>query len=373
MPKSTSGLFTPKNDVLLGRQICFFAAFLLPISKFLEAPSLLAKYAGGDLLVPAALHFLLQAGVLAALLFVLSKSEKTLGERLQEVFGKWTVALYILYAVYYLFHAVLPLLDLEKYVYAAFFDTAPTTFAFGFFFVLAAFVCSKGLKSIGRVADLCVFLFVLPFVALLLMSLSEADYTGLLPLFGTKFGDTVYAFNATTPHFSDVILLLPLLANYRYKKGDAPKIVAGYSVGAACTFLFLASFYAIYSSIAPREHYAFSKIAQYFPALSVVGRIDLIFVYLLSVVLFFYTCIPLHYTTDLLCRTVHTQRRTLIAGALSLGGFVFTLFCNKYYDRFYTLFSGKLWFVFWIFADALPLLLLFLPRKKSGQKERKNV
>ena len=31
MTKSRSGLFTPDNDVVLGRQICFFAAFLLPI------------------------------------------------------------------------------------------------------------------------------------------------------------------------------------------------------------------------------------------------------------------------------------------------------------------------------------------------------
>lgn len=373
MTKSRSGLFTPDNDVVLGRQICFFAAFLLPIAKFLEAPSLLAKYAAGDLLVPAALHFLLQAGVLTALLFVVSKSEKTLCQRLEERLGRWAVILYLVYAAYYLFHAILPLLDLEKYVYAAFFDTAPTTFSFGFFFVLTAFVCSKGLKSVGRCADLCLFLFVLPFVALLLMTVFQADFTRLLPIFGTKFGDTVYAFNVTTPHFSDAILLLPLLANYRYKKGDAPKILAGYSVGAVCTFLFLATFYAVYSSIAPREHYAFSKIAQYFPALSVVGRIDLIFVYLLSVVLFFYTCMPLQYAVDLVCRLSRTQRRTIFAAALSVGGFIFTLFCNKYYDRFYALFSGKLWFVFWIFADAIPLLFLLLLRKKARKKENENV
>ena len=108
----------------------------------------------------------------------------------------------------------------------------------------------------------------------------------------------MYALSYTTPHFSDVILLLPLFLHYKPKKGDKAKIMTGYGIGAGFTLLFLAVFFGIYSSIAQREHYAFSKIAQYFPALSVLGRVDLIFIYLLSVVLLFYTCLPLQYTTD---------------------------------------------------------------------------
>ena len=39
------------------RQLCFFLAFLLPVSKLLEAPALLAYYAKDDLLLPALAHF----------------------------------------------------------------------------------------------------------------------------------------------------------------------------------------------------------------------------------------------------------------------------------------------------------------------------
>ena len=240
--KKTLGKET-KN--VYARQIAFVAAFLLPASKLLEVPSLLAKYAKGDLLVPAFLHFLAQGGLLFALLYVLSKSELSLYERLQQALGKWRGVFYALYAVYFLFASILPLLDLEKFTYAAFSDTEPTFFNFAFFFLLSAFICTKKIKAVGRSGDLCLFLFLFPFLALIGMALVETNFSHLLPVFGTDFKDTMYALKYTTPHFSDVVLLLPLFLHYTYKKGDTAKIMGGYSVGAGLTLLFLAVFFGI--------------------------------------------------------------------------------------------------------------------------------
>lgn len=339
------------------------------MAKLLEAPSILAKYATGDILLPALLHFLIQTLVLVAVLYSALSSEKTLHERLRESLGKGIVFLYIFYALYFLFSAILPLLDFEKFVYAVFSDTAPTTFSFAVFFFFSAYACTKGIKSIGRSADLCLFLFLFPFFALLVMSFVVADFSHLLPLFGTEFSGAVNAFTHTSPHFSDIALLLPLLANCRFKKKDGIKIVAGYWTGCLFTALFLATFYAVFSAIAPREHYAFSKIAQYFPALSVIGRIDLLFVYLLSVVLLFYTCLPLQYTTGLIARTFHVERKTWISALLNFALFLGVLFWNRKYDSFYRVIGGKLFPVFWLFSTLLPPFLLFLPKKQT-LKER---
>ena len=70
------------------RQIAFFAAFILPMYKIIEAPSLLARYANGDLLLPALLHYLLQTALLLVLLYAAAGSEKTLFERMEEKLGK---------------------------------------------------------------------------------------------------------------------------------------------------------------------------------------------------------------------------------------------------------------------------------------------
>jgi putative aldouronate transport system permease protein len=87
------------QDNVHARQIAFFSAFLLPVFKLLETPSLLAKHAGGDLLLPALLHCVLQAGLLFLLLFSLSRTDKTMAELLKERLGKWRVAVYIAYAM----------------------------------------------------------------------------------------------------------------------------------------------------------------------------------------------------------------------------------------------------------------------------------
>lgn len=367
-PSLKQGNASDKNSIY-GRQIAFVAAFLLPTAKLLEAPSLLAKYAAGDLLLPAFLHFLLQGGILFLLLYAASKSEKTLFERLHVKFGRWSSVFYAIYAAYFVFAAILPLFDMEKFTYAAFFDTAPTVFSFVFFFIFSAFLCIKGIKTLGCAADLSVFLYLLPFLALIAMSVTTADFSHLLPLFGTKFGDTMSAFTHTTPHFSDAVLLLPLIGNLRYQKGDGVKILGGYAAGAASTLIFLATFFGIYASIAPREHYAFSKIAEYFPALEVIGRFDLLFVYALTIVLLFYTAMPLLYATHFTCRAFHTEKSIWISAILNIALLLFLLFCNKYYNTLYRLISGKLPLLFYFIADMLPLFLLFLPNS-AGKQEK---
>ena len=357
----------PQNTHIYGRQIALFAAFVLPIYKMLELPSLLSQFAGGDLLFPALLQFLSQFAVLFGVLYTVSRSEKPLFVRLEERLGKGVYAFYTVYALFFLFVAVLPLLDLEKFVYAVFYDTSPTSFAFVFFFFLSAFLCMRGVKTLGRFGDLSLFLFVLPFTVLMIMSIFQADVTSLLPLFERKFGDTMYAIKYTAPHFSDVALLLPLIGNMSYQKGDAKKISIGYGVGAFCSLLFLIIFYGLFSSVAPRVHYAFAKIAQYFPPLAIVGRIDLIFVYLLCVVLFVYTATPLQYASNFSARILPFKHKTLISLVINVGAFFFVLFCNKYYNSIYRFF-GQYGFVFYtLFGNLLPscLALFFLGGNKK--------
>ena len=281
---------------------------------------------------------------------------------------------YVLFALFYVFTAVLPILDLEKFVYAALFDTAPTTFSFGVFFLFSAYACVKGIKSISRSADLCLFLFLFPFLAIIAMALPAARFSNLMPLFGTDFKSALTATRLTIPHYFDAILLLPLIANLKYKEGDGAKIMVGFWAGALLSLLFLATFYAVFSSLAPREHYAFSKIAQYFPALSVIGRIDLIFIYLLSVVLLFYTCLPLQYATESIASLCHTQRKTWISAIFHLLLFIAALFLNKYYDTFYQIISRRLFWVFIFIADMVPPFLIFLPKNpKKTKKQNKEI
>lgn len=357
----------PNTKTISARQIAFFSAFVLPILKLVEVPSLLAKFAKADILLPALLHFLLQTGLLCAMLFCISKSDKTLAERINAKLGKGARVVYIALAVYYLFYAVLPLLDLEKLVYATFYDTAPTLFSFAFFFLFSGFLCVKHIKTVGRFADLSVFLFIAPFTALLLASLAEAKFNNLFPLFSQNATSSFSGFFYTQPHFSDALFLLPLLLNVRFEKGNGKKIVTGYLVGALFTLAFLAVFYSVYSTISARQHYAFTKIAQYFPALAVIGRVDLLLVYILCTVLFFATALPLFYTVEFTAQAFTNNNKLLLSIIINATAFLFVLFCNKYYDRIYAFFGNALP-PFFIAVSLASLLLLFLNKRKKEQR-----
>ena len=351
------------------RQICFFAAFFLPVSKMLESPARLSKFAAGDLLAPAILHFLLQGAVIWAIAFLLSKLDKPLLSAIAERFGEWATRLFcFLYATYFLFSALLPLLDMEKFVYAAFYDTAPTNFTFAPFFLLCGYFCLKGLKALGRAADLSVFLFLIPFLAIILMSVGQTDFSAVLPVFGEPIRNVGNAFLKSAPHFSDAALFLPLFCGYRYKKGDAKKITLSYFGGALAVLLFLAVFFGLYTSLAPREHYAFIKIAQFFPALNVLGRIDLLFVYLLTVLLFFNACLPFLYSTELFTAGMDTNKRVLPSLILNVALFFFVLYCNRFYNAFYA-FYERAFPVFWVFSILLPLCLFLLLLRKKRQND----
>ncbi len=359
--QTATTLHTTHPKTVSARQIAFAAAFLLPAAKFLEAPSLLARYAEGDLLLPATLHFLLQTLILCAVLFTCSKSDIPLLTKLRQKLGKFANLFFAAYAAYYTFAALLPLLDAEKFTHATFYDTAPTLFTFGVFFLFSAFVCTKTATATGRCADLCLFLFLLPFLALAFMSISKTDFRHLRPFFSAPPNDVLTAFLKTTPHFSDIVLLLPMLLQLRYQPNDGKKIVGGYTLGAVFTLLFLAIFYGLFGAIASREHYAFAKIGQYFPALSVVGRIDLLFVYLLSVVLFFYTTLPMQYAAQSLTLLSKTENTLLPSLSVNLLLGIAVLFLNQRYNAIYTLFTTWLTPVFGFFADIFPCLLLLLP------------
>ena len=212
-----------------------------------------------------------------------------------------------------------------------------------------------------------VFLFIAPFIALLLASLAEAKFNNLFPLFSQPATSSLGGFFYTQAHFSDALFLLPLLFNLRFEKGNGKKIVTGYLLGALFTLAFLAVFYSVYSTIAPRQHYAFTKIAQYFPALAVIGRVDLLLVYILCIVLFFATALPLFYTVELTAQAFTQNNKLLLSAGINALAFLFVLFCNKYYDRIYALFGNALPPLFIAFSLA-PISLLLLNKRQKEQR-----
>ena len=131
----TVSALNTKKQRINARQLAFFTAFLLPAQKLLELPSLLTTYAGGDLLIAALFGLALEFLPFCCLLLFAKRTGCAPIEGLERRCGIATARIFCgVYGVFLLSCAVLPLLDLEKFIYAAFYDTSPTIFSFAAFF-----------------------------------------------------------------------------------------------------------------------------------------------------------------------------------------------------------------------------------------------
>ena len=62
-----------------------------------------------------------------------------------------------------------------------------------------------------------------------------------------------------------------------------------------------------------------------------------------------------------------------VCALIAFAAFLFTLFCNKYYNAFYTVFGNYLAPVFIVFCNVIPSLVLFLPKQNKKTKKKEHV
>jgi hypothetical protein len=345
-----------KTNVISSRQLAFFAAFVLPAGKLLELPSLLTRYVGGDLLIAAFIGFAAEFLAFCSLLFFAKRSGSAPVEYLERRCGKLTARIFCgVYALFLLACAVLPVFDLEKFSHAAFSDTSPTFFIFTPFLFLSGFICTKGLKGVGRSADIAPLLFFFPLLGLFVFSVGQADFSRLLPVIEKPFTTSLSAAWKTLPYFASGGLCLPVFEGYRYRQGDEKKLLPAYAVGAFLSLLFFAVFFALFGQLGEKEHYAIMKIGQFFPALKFIGRIDLLLVYVFTVGLFYYTALPLQLFTENFTRCFHLKSKLFTAATLSIALYFCVLYLNKYYLSLHQFFARYMPPIFLVFSLLLPM------------------
>lgn len=362
---------TTDKDTVNTRQICFFLAFLLPVSKILELPSELSAISGNDLLLPVILHNVLQAVIIILLYFGLTKTDKPLFDLMKEKFGKvGTTVICIVFSAFYLLFSLVPVLRLERFVEVTFFDTAPSLSVFLPFFLLVAYISVKPLKYIGRCADVAFPLFITAFVGLMAMSVSTADFSELLPLFSKPVKTNLTAFIRSCPNFSDTALILPLFSHYSSKNGDLKKIMCSYGGGSVAVWLFLAVFYGIFGSIAPLQPFAFDRVAQFFGALSVIGRIDLLLVYIMTVLLLFYYSLPIQLCVHCFAKATNINK-IIISAVVCIALSFYAVFCKKFFMSINGFIIKYLFWIFPIFSIVMPIFFFFVFRKNKEKKYEK--
>lgn len=351
-------------DKIKLRQICFLFAAIMPVTKTIIYPATLSYYAGNNLLLSSALNFLLMGAVLALVIFLSYRTDMTFFDLLQNTFGRVTARIiYGLFALFFAFSALLPLMEQKGFVAQVFYENIPSFIAFAPLFGVSFFACVKGFKTIGRAADIALPVFAVCFAVILLLALPEADFSALLPVGGDGvFRGSLYGLN----WYTECLYPLFFLGHFEREKGAWWKAGLSFLCGAAATLGFLAIFYGIFADIAVRQQNAIAQISKYTTSFTSLGRIDLLFIFALALVLVFALCIRAQLSVHCACKALGGVNPLLPAAALNILLLVLIVFFKYSYLELQTFFTRSLWPVFIIFAYVLPAAALLL-RKKARQ------
>lgn len=358
-------------DKIKLRQICFLFAAMMPITKMIVYPATLSYYAQNDLLISAFINFVLEGAVIALVMFLASRTDCTFFDLLKNTFGKLGAKIvYGAFALFFVLSALLPLMEEKGFVMQIFYENVPSLLSFAPFFAVGTFACVKGLKTIGRTADIAMPVFAVCFTVLILLSASHADFAALLPVGGSGAKGIFHGSLYGLSWYTDCLLPLFFLGHFKYEKGAAWKVLLSYAIGAAAVLLFLAVFYGIFADIAVRQQNSIAQISKYTTSFTSLGRIDLYFIFALALVLVFYLCVPLQLCVHCIRKIFDDCNPVIPAFAVNALLLALTIFFNYSFNELQIFYTRYLWAAFALFCYALPALALLLRRTPKGERLR---
>lgn len=347
------------------RQICFIMLSYTVVTKLLLYPTSLSFLSGRDLIFSALLDFAVQAVIIWAVSYLCSRTDKTFFQLLENAFGNIAARIiYGLFALFFMLATIIPLLEQKLYVHAIFYDTVPSLSVFLPFFIFSVYSASKNFENVGRSADICLPLFILSLAFIFAMSVSEVEWDTFLPVLKTPAKDVLGASLSTVFRFIEPCYLLMFMGRFKYKKGDAAKITLSYIGGALIVMFFLAVFYGMYGDIAASRQFAVSKVSLFFSAIDMIGRVDLIALYILEIVMLFAVVLNINLAVHCFSECTGYGNTAVLSLAVNAVLLVLTVLLNNMFNDVFVLFSDWLWIVFAIFANAVPLLAWALPRRE---------
>lgn len=348
------------------RQLCFILIAYTAVTKLLVYPTVLASMCGRDLLIPAAINFIIGALIIWSVSFLCSKTDKTFFELLQGTIGKIGAKIvYGFFAAFFILATIVPVFEQKLYVHAIFYDTVPSLLVFIPFFMFSVYAAAKSFGNVGRCADICLPIFAVTMFFIILMSWSEAEWSNLLPAFTVPAGKLFAGASGTAYAFIEPCWLLMFMRHFKYEKGDAAKLTLSYALGALIVLLFLAIFVGIYGDIAVSRTFAVSRTAIFFSAIDTIGRIDLILLYVLEIVMLFALVLNIQLAVHCLSLCTGYNNKMVLSVAVNAALLIILVVCDNLFSRIHDFYFNWMWIAFAVFGAAIPALSWALRRKNE--------
>lgn len=347
------------------RQICLLFIAFVPVTKVIFMPALLAHHANNQLWIAALVAFLVEGGVIAALVWLARAYPGTFFDLLSDSFGKTAArAVYVLYALFFSVKSCVLVVEQRSFIEVVMYETTPTILNFLPFFFVALFVCVKGIRSLGRMADVCFWMTLNAFGLILALTVLNLNFEAFLPLFYGAFPKVLRGAQGSVMWFGECSYLLFFMGKIKWSRRPFLKTIGSYAVAAAIVLFFLIAYYGLFEETAVRNIYAVARTAKYSIALSNVGRLDFFAVFLLLGVGLVALSAPLLLATECLCDAFPIRQRFYPAAAVVLVPFLFQIFLGTYLDTALNLSQGPLAWFYVAMSYGLPPIACLLPKHK---------
>ncbi len=353
------------------RQVCLFFIAFMPITKLFMVPSVMAGYANEDMWISALISCLLDIGTLCALIYACKLADAPFFTILERSFGK-TVSKIIM-AIYFIFFtlkAFLPINEQKDYVEFTLYTLLSTTFYFFPFFIICFYFCTKKLRAVGRVAEICWLFSLIGFIVLITLSFSNADFTAILPLGANGFSNIFKGTMHSLPWFGDSVYLMFFLGEFAYHKKDGIKILGSYLLGVLMILIFMVIFYCIFTSIAHRQRFALTEISKYTTVINNTGRFDYLGILMILLSSIFSISMPLFFGSRILNYIFNFKKRW-ITPLITVGIQLLTsIFFSEFLSTMETIVTDYCIYGFIVMQNLLPIFSIFIAKRRLNYEHQ---
>ena len=257
-------------------QMCTLLAIGVISNKLLLLPSIMYEYAGRDAVFVLLFKFLLAVIFVGIILFALTKNpDKTLREIVSTIIGDFGYRLLaFLIFILYLFKNFLLLMESELFLGSTMYQDYDKLMFLVPSILVSGYVAYKGLQTIGRTCEaLCGVIFA-GLLFTFILSITELDFSNILPLGTVGFSECFDALNASFLWFGNYFVLFFCLGDVKMSKGLVKKVYLALVISILFVVAFFVVYYANFEYSSGLHKFAISDITQFTPEIASFTKVD---------------------------------------------------------------------------------------------------
>lgn len=253
------------------RQTFFLMAIALPAYKLAMLPSYMASMAGRDMWLTALCMLIIDVVVLSLIYIV--KSRVGVLEYKNKVFRIITCGLAIAFCLYFILQAAVLSTETVEYMLQSFFDGNDRLQMIVPLIITATYFAYKGEKSLGRSADVFIWLLAITLGISIVFNSAELDFESILPVLDGDGAEKVLSGRFVFLWFGDYLPFL--FIDIRDRESPRKGLVLIGALGIAlCTSALFAIFTMQWGDMTETVPNAFARLAGYNFISADVGKAD---------------------------------------------------------------------------------------------------